>query len=167
MQRPLRYGRSVLAVLLLAASLAACAHSREAGADEEARGEEVSDGYGTRDRDHVTGSISSVTREDIERRAPVSLDDLLVGQVAGVQVLPAPGGGVAVRIRGTTSIYGSNEPLYVVDGVAQMPAPGGALPHVSIYDIEQIEVLKDAGATAIYGSRAANGVVVITTKHSD
>lgn len=85
----------------------------------------------------------------------------------GVSITRAPDGSLAVRIRGTTSLYGSNEPLYVIDGVPVRPGPGGSLSGINPYDIESIEVLKDATATAMYGVRGANGVIVIKTKTSD
>ena len=85
----------------------------------------------------------------------------------GVVVTRTPDGGLAVRIRGTTSIHGSNEPLYVIDGVPIRPGPGGALAGINPYDIESIEVLKDPASTTMYGVRGANGVIVITTKRLD
>lgn len=85
----------------------------------------------------------------------------------GVVVTRAPDGGLSVRIRGTTSIHGSNEPLYVIDGMAIRPGPGGSLEGINPYDIESIEVLKDAASTTMYGMRGANGVIVIKTKRPD
>ncbi len=82
----------------------------------------------------------------------------------GVQVNQTSDGGIAVRIRGTTSIRGNNEPLYVIDGVPIQPGPGGSLTGINPYDIESIEVLKDAASTAIYGVRGANGVIIIKMK---
>ena len=90
-------------------------------------------------------------------------EELLAGRFPGVEVYRAPGG-IAVRIRGATTVYGSNEPLYVVDGMPIEPGPGGALVGINPGDIEKIEVLKDAGSTAQWGSRGANGVIVIKTK---
>ena len=78
--------------------------------------------------------------------------------------MQAPGGGIAVRIRGASSFNGSNEPLYVLDGFPMTPGPGGALTGINPYDIASIDVLKDAASTAIYGSRGANGVILIETK---
>ncbi len=75
--------------------------------------------------------------------------------------------GISIRIRGTTSIHGSNEPLYVIDGIPIFPGPGGALAGINPYDIETIEVLKDAAATTMYGMRGANGVIVINMKKPD
>jgi iron complex outermembrane receptor protein len=90
-------------------------------------------------------------------------EELLAGRFPGVEVYRAPGG-IAVRIRGSSSVYGSNEPLYVVDGMPIDPGPGGALVGINPSDIEKIEVLKDAGSTAQWGVRGANGVIVIKTK---
>ena len=105
-----------------------------------------------------------VTAEDIERAPGKSIEDHLKGRVAGVSVQRTSDGGVSVRIRGATSFYGSNEPLYVLDGVPITPGPGGALTGVDPYDIESIKVLKDPADTALYGMRGANGVIVIQTK---
>ena len=91
-------------------------------------------------------------------------EELLTGRFAGVRVLRLPNGGVAVRIRGGTSVVGSNEPLYVVDGLPIEPGPGGALTGINPSDITKIEVLKDIGSTSLYGVRGANGVVLISTR---
>mgnify|MGYP000009535141 FL=1 len=133
-------------------------------------------GYGTMKKSDLTGSVSSLSTEDITRGFAMSPDMALRGKTAGVQIVTQsgqPGAGGVVRIRGNSSILGSNEPLYVVDGV---PLSGGdsaegvdgvsssPLTTISPSDIESMEILKDASATAIYGSRGANGVVMITTK---
>ena len=89
----------------------------------------------------------------------------MAGRFAGVEVLRVRGG-IAVRIRGATSTMGSNEPLYVIDGMAVEPGPGGALVGINPHDIAKIRVLKDIGSTSFYGMRGANGVVVITTKRA-
>jgi len=87
-----------------------------------------------------------------------------MGRFPGVTVTRTPDGGVAVRIRGTTSLRGSNEPLYVIDGVAIQPGPGGSLTGINPRDIASIQVLKDPAETAVYGLRGANGVILIKTK---
>src|SRR5438067_1772441 len=129
-------------------------------------------GYGKVKRKDVTGSISSVDGEDIRRTQPTTIDQALQGKVAGVmvqQVSGQPGGGVSIQIRGVSSITGNNSPLYVIDGVI-IPPPGdpgsgsNPLNTINPSEIESIDVLKDASATAIYGSQATNGVIVITTK---
>jgi TonB-dependent SusC/RagA subfamily outer membrane receptor len=91
------------------------------------------------------------------------VEELFVGRFPGVEVFRAPGG-LQVRIRGASSVMGSNEPLYVIDGMTIDPGPGGALVGLNPADIESIEVLKDAGSTAMYGVRGANGVILIKTK---
>lgn len=108
----------------------------------------------------------SVTAEDIQRTAPDDnqIERALAGRVAGVNVTRTPDGGIAVRIRGGTSMYGNNEPLYIVDGMPIEPGPNGALTGINPNDIESIKVLKDPAETAMYGSRGANGVIVIRTK---
>ncbi|MEL7122361.1 MAG: SusC/RagA family TonB-linked outer membrane protein [Bacteroidota bacterium] len=121
-------------------------------------------GYGSVKKDDATGSVLAVGEEDFNKGALVSADNLITGKVAGVQVTPsaAPGQGASIRIRGGTTT-GNNEPLYVIDGV---PIGNGAnlAFYVNPADVETFTILKDASATAIYGSRGANGVVMITTK---
>ena len=119
-------------------------------------------GYGTQRRDDVLGSMGSVSSKDFEQQPVTRVDQVLQGRAAGVQVINAggaPGGDVRIRVRGANSLSGDNNPLYVIDGFV-----GGDFNIVNPNDIESIEVLKDASATAIYGSRGANGVVIITTK---
>ena len=129
-------------------------------------------GYGKTQRKDLTGAISSITGEELRKTQPTTFDQALQGKVAGVvvqQVSGQPGGGVSIQINGVSSITGSNSPLYVIDGVIIPPVgnPGGGsnpLNTINPAEIESIDVLKDASATAIYGSQATNGVVVITTK---
>jgi len=90
-----------------------------------------------------------------------------MGRFPGVDVRRTADGGIAVRIRGATSIRGSNEPLYVVDGIPIQPGPNGSLTGINPHDIATIQVLKDPAETAMYGMRGANGVIVITTKRPD
>lgn len=120
-------------------------------------------GYGSQRRKDVTGAISTVKAEDIAKRPITQTQDALQGTTPGVvvqQTSGQPGGGpFSVRIRGYNSITGGNDPLYVIDGFI-----GGNIESLAADDIEDIQVLKDASATAIYGSRASNGVVLITTK---
>lgn len=134
-------------------------------------------GYGTASRKELTGSVSKVSGETIARLPVTSTDQALQGQAPGVQVTTSsgtPGSSVAIRVRGPSSINASNQPLYVIDGI---PINTGsysqlgfgnqstnALADINPSDIESIEVLKDAAAASIYGSRASNGVVLITTK---
>ena len=104
-----------------------------------------------------------VTAEDIERSPGQPIEELLKDRVAGVTVTQGQGG-LVVRIRGVSSFYGNNEPLYVLDDVPITPGPGGVLRGISPYDIESINVLKDPADTALYGVRGANGVILIKTK---
>lgn len=146
-------------------------------------------GYGKVKKEALTGSVAVVDIKSITNQAPtINLDNALQGQVAGVYVSSAtgqPGAAARVRIRGTTSLLGSNQPLYVIDGIPVVPnsnihisdGKGGALDlqltqqglstplgNINSADIESISILKDASAAAIYGSRAANGVIIINTK---
>jgi TonB-linked SusC/RagA family outer membrane protein len=147
----------------------------------------VAVGYGTQRRRDLTGAVSSVNMEAVENKPVTSIEQMLDGTAPGVQVSQAssaPGGGISIRIRGGTSVSESvsNEPLYVIDGFpievdyaadnnrlgggrqSGITVPTNPLTSLNPRDIESIEVLKDASATAIYGSRAANGVVIITTR---
>jgi TonB-linked SusC/RagA family outer membrane protein len=120
-------------------------------------------GYGTQRKRDLTGSVASISAKDVDETPITRPDQMIQGRASGVQVTQtssAPGGNISIRIRGTNSINSSNEPLFVVDGF-----PGaGDLNTINPSDIESIEILKDASATAIYGSRGANGVVLITTR---
>jgi TonB-linked SusC/RagA family outer membrane protein len=121
-------------------------------------------GYGTVTRKDVTTAVSSVSVQDLDERPIVSAAQAIQGKAAGVNVYRpsgAPGAGMVVRVRGATSFNGSNDPLYVVDGV-----PVDNINFLSPMDIANIQILKDASSAAIYGSRAANGVVLITTKQA-
>lgn len=143
-------------------------------------------GYGSVLKKDVTGALVSVKVKDNVANQSFSVDQLLQGRAAGVQVTQnagAPGSGISVKIRGTNSLRGNNEPLYVIDGVIissageDVLAAGGVgnsgqenqngLNGINPRDIESIQILKDASATAIYGSRGANGVVLITTKKGE
>lgn len=142
-------------------------------ADVKTLSEVIVVGYGVQKRSDLTGSIASVSSKEIKAVVVTSADQALQGRAPGVQVVQnssAPGAGTTVRIRGGNSIQGGNEPLYVIDGIPiynDNGATGAAvngLSSISPGDIESMEILKDASATAIYGSRGANGVVIITTK---
>ena len=140
-------------------------------------------GYGTQRREAITGSVATVDADQANVGVVANPTQLIQGRVAGVSITAnsgEPGGGVQMRVRGGTSIQASNDPLYVVDGVplqnestvagARIEGVNAALPRnplnsINPNDIESMTVLKDASATAIYGSRGANGVVLITTKH--
>ena len=146
--------------------------------DDKSLNEVVVVGYGTVKKSDLTGAVASISATDLKKVQLTSLDQGLQGRAPGVQVTQStgqPGGGVSIRVRGGNSITGTNEPLYVIDGFPvfndQAQTPGvtqGAKPNplssINPSDIASIEVLKDASATAIYGSRGANGVVIITTR---
>lgn len=141
-------GQSNLTILLKAQNL---------GLDEV-----VVVGYGTKSRRDITSSVASVSTEDIEKKPFVRLENALQGTAAGVQVSQysgRPGNAISIRIRGATSLSAGNEPLYVLDGVPILSTEG-----INPADVASIEIMKDASASAIYGARAANGVVLITTK---
>lgn len=133
-------------------------------------------GYGEQDRRTLTSAVSSISSEEIENTPSAGAGQLIQGKAPGVLVSAnsgTPGGGIFVKIRGTSSITGGSDPLYVVDGVPIQTGNFGldlggattsALADINPSDIASIEILKDASATAIYGARASNGVVLITTK---
>ena len=141
-------------------------------------------GYGTVKKSDLTGSVSSLREEDFNPGANASIDQMMLGRAAGVnisQTSAEPGGGIAVRIRGASSVNAGSDPLYVIDGfpidnsvadignanlagIGTNSNPRNPLNSLNPNDIQSIEILKDASATAIYGSRGANGVILITTK---
>lgn len=148
--------------------------------DSKTLDEVVVVGYGFVKKSDLTGSVAQVKSEELLKSSPISLEKGLQGRLTGVNVVSndgAPGGGISIQIRGTNSFQGSTEPLYVIDGVpisdsnddtinfdSSSPNYSNALSSLNPNDIASIEILKDASATAIYGSRGANGVVLITTK---
>lgn len=122
--------------------------------------------YGTANKGTFTGSVSTLSAKDIEKSSVSSISRVLQGNVPGVQsVAPAgqPGSDASIRIRGIGSINASNEPLYVVDGIPYT----GSINAINASDVQSISVLKDAAASALYGSRGANGVIIITTKQGN
>ena len=175
-------------MLLLGSQVAYAQNEGEGGEDAMSQAdmlfeqleEVVVIGYGTQKKKDLTGSSAQVSAEDFNGGVVTSPEMLIQGKAAGITITPTngePGGGVSVRVRGGTSISSSNEPLYVIDGMPVQSAntlpdgtgqTGGSqrnpLSRLNPNDIESITVLKDASATAIYGARGANGVVLITTK---
>ncbi|MDI3319538.1 SusC/RagA family TonB-linked outer membrane protein [Pinibacter soli] len=135
-------------------------------------------GYGTAKKKDLTGSVTAISSKDFQKGAISTPDQLISGRVAGVQISPdggAPGGASTIRIRGGSSLNASNDPLFVIDGVpvdnpkksdgtSSISGSPNPLSLINPNDIESINVLKDASATAIYGNRASNGVIIITTK---
>lgn len=127
--------------------------------------EVVAIGYGTVKKSDLTGSVSSVGAKTLEKMPAARVDQVLQGRAAGVQITQtsgAPGAGTVIRVRGGNSIEGSNEPLWVIDGI--VVGQSFNLNNLNSNDIKSIEILKDASSIAIYGSRGANGVVLVTTK---
>ncbi len=112
----------------------------------------------------TTRTRNTVSGETIANSGDVPIEQILADRVAGVRLGRTSDGTLTVQIRGTTSLNIDNQPLYILDGVPIVPGPGGALAGINPRDIEKIEVLKDAVSTAMYGSRGANGVIIIKTK---
>lgn len=144
-QMPTSLSRLLLPCGLLVGLAAGCAH-------------------GARSGNPSPTNRSIVTSEDLERSPGEPIENILMSKVSGIVVTRAPDGGIAIRIRGGSSISSSNEPLYIINGIAFQPGPEGSLTGINPYDIASIEVLKDAAATAMYGVRGANGVIVIKLK---
>ncbi|AWW31154.1 TonB-dependent receptor [Echinicola strongylocentroti] len=135
--------------------------------DMQQLGEVVVVGYGTQKKANITGAIAQMEPENLTERPIQRVDQALVGQMAGVRVKQTtgvPGRGFDIQIRGVGSITANSQPLYVIDGFPLEASGGNPMDNISPNDIESIQVLKDAAAAAIYGSRAANGVVMINTK---
>lgn len=144
--------------------------------DAQALSEVVVVGYGQMKRSDVTGSVVSVNSEQIEKAVPTSIDQVLQGRAAGVQIQAnsgTPGANTSIRIRGISSLNSTNQPIFVIDGVVVEPqstdtndplSSNNPLASINPSDIVSMDVLKDASATAIYGARAANGVIMITTR---
>jgi TonB-dependent SusC/RagA subfamily outer membrane receptor len=146
-------------------TLAGCQpHQSASSAIAERAPDSVAVGYGSQARRDVTGSVSSVSGEVAQRNSPTSIADMIDGRFPGVEVRRLAGGGMSVRIRGMHTIKGDAEPLYVIDGIPQHPRSNGVLNDIDPQWVQSIDVLKDAGSTAVYGARGANGVILISTK---
>jgi len=133
--------------------------------------EVVVTGYGTTRKKDLTGSVANITSKDFQKGVITTPEQLIAGKVAGVSVISndgRPGSGAQIRIRGGSSLTASNDPLFVIDGIplenTTIPGAGNQLSFINPNDIESFSILKDASATAIYGTRASNGVILITTK---
>jgi TonB-dependent starch-binding outer membrane protein SusC len=144
-------------LLAVLAGLAACAQTARSSSEPAPR-DTTAGRMGT----GATQSLDSKALKS--ERGPQSVEELIQGRFSGVEVVRLTSGGFSLRIRGAGSFMSSGEPLYVLDGIALPPAPGGALVGVAPHDIDRIEVLKDASATSLYGVRGANGVILIKTK---
>lgn len=140
--------------------------------DSEMLSEVVVVGYGTMKKSDLTGAVTQVDSKAIEKSVPTSVDQVLQGRAAGVQIQAntgTPGGSTTIRIRGTNSLNATSQPIFVIDGViidssASDDGNSNPLSSINPSDIVSMDILKDASATAIYGSRASNGVIMITTK---
>ena len=139
--------------------------------DQKSLNEVVVIGYGRAKKNDLTGSVTAIKPDEMSKGITSSASDMLVGKIAGVDVQTGggqPGSGAQIRIRGGASLNASNDPLYVIDGLAidnnNLKGTSNVLAMINPNDIESFTVLKDASATAIYGSRASNGVIIITTK---
>jgi TonB-dependent SusC/RagA subfamily outer membrane receptor len=166
---PLRHpGGSVLASapLFLLLGLSACQHSPGVvPVYPTPQDDEVAIAYGTEVRRDMTGSVSSAKREQMGADTQLRVEEMMIGRFPGVDIVNV-GGNYSFRIRGQRSILGSNEPLVVVDGVALTDGVS-ALSTLNPGDIGRIDVLKDAASTSAYGSRGANGVILITMRHGE
>ena len=161
MRRAICYG--------LAAALAAGCGPTSQRLERPAPQDEVSVGYGTQNRHDVTGAVTSVSPTEAETRVP-RIEQLLQARVPGLEVLPLRDGTYTLRIRGSQALRGTiaeDEPLLVIDDVPVLAgAIGQILAGLAPSDIQRIDVLKDASATAVYGLRGGNGVIIITTKRA-
>lgn len=173
MTRQLRFTSAPAIAVLIAtglAVLAGCAHPRSApvaGGAAPATGESPAADGGPRDslRPTATHPLSDVTARDIDAQPGSRFEELLVGRVPGLRVVATAGGGLGIRLLGgPTTILGDRDPLYVVDGMPVHVAPGRGLDWLNPRDIARIRVLRDISALSRYGSRAANGVILITTR---
>ena len=161
MRRAIYYG--------LATALAAGCGPTSPRLETPAPQDEVSVGYGTQNRHAITGAVTSVSPTEAETRVP-RIEQLLQARVPGLEVLPLRDGTYTLRIRGAHGLRGSkteDEPLLVIDDIPTLPgALGPVLASLAPSDIQRIDVLKDASATAVYGVRGGNGVIIITTKRA-
>ncbi len=154
------------AALLLAALAPACATGHQHRSAVQPT-DSVQVGYGQQSRRDVTSAVSSVQADPKRDASAFQLEQLIQGRVAGVEILRVDAGRVSLRIRGASSFLSSSEPLYVIDGVKVRAATfSDAMAGINPADVARIDVLKDAGATAIYGTEGANGVVLVTTKRA-
>lgn len=151
----------LLSGMLVLALLPACATTRSVEQAPPAT-DSVDVGYGELTKDQATGSVSTLS-EDEERTRRSRTWVELFSRLPGVRVIERPGGEFTVRIRGSTSFLANEEPLFIIDGMT-VQVPGAALRSINPNTVESITVLKDAGDTAVYGSRGANGVILIKTK---
>jgi TonB-dependent SusC/RagA subfamily outer membrane receptor len=166
MRRPKSHHWLALCGIAVGLLFGGCSSTDQSRTSPPVNGDAVHTGYGSQQKDEATGSAASVSGEEVAAQDPGANDlhELLRGNVAGVNVYETAGGGVRIQIRGPRSLFGSSDPLYIVDGVAVEPTRNGRFPWVQPSNIESITVLKGSEAS-IYGVRGANGVIVIRTKN--
>lgn len=148
--------RVALSCALLVGLLSGCASTNAARPD------------GTDPAPHPNPTLAgtTVTADDLERAGNDAIEKTLAAKVPGALITRTADGGIAIQIRGQTSLAANTQPLYVIDGLPIQPGPGGALLGINPHDIATIEVLKDAASLSYYGLRGANGVIIIKTKHT-
>jgi TonB-dependent SusC/RagA subfamily outer membrane receptor len=159
--------RLALAIVTLSSVACSSATRGVAAAPSPTENDSASIGYGRAAKRDVTTAVGSVSGDEVDGQRVAHVEELLRGRIAGVEVIPLPNGDFSLRIRNASAAGGNAAPLVVIDG---MPLPrgggiGSALSGIDPGDISRIEVLKDAGSAAAYGSEGVNGVVLITTKH--
>lgn len=163
MGRGRSFGVGVGLLLTAGALWAGCAHSA-APAAVAPRGDSVSVGYGRQTAGSITSSVGTVTADQASHTKVTRVQELME-RIPGVEVMRLANGDYSVRIRGAGGFLGNGEPLYVIDGMpVHNTGSTGVLDGIAPQDVERIDVLKDAGAAAIYGADGANGVVIITTR---
>ena len=158
--------RSFIAARAVACSMAALAgcHAYPGGPElPQPEADAVNVGYGAQERRDVSGAVDHADDDKMLAASPRTVSDMLVGRFPGVEVTPMSNGRVSIRIRGAHSMKGNQEPLLVLDGVPQN-SNGSTLTDLDPHDIQSIDVLKDAASTSAYGSRGANGVILIATR---
>jgi TonB-dependent starch-binding outer membrane protein SusC len=158
---PFARGRSLAWATL--ALLGCHATSAERRTSPRAAPATVQVGYGTHEARDVNTAVSSASGEKMRSNSPRTVADMLVGRFPGVEVRQLPNGSASIRIRGSRSFRSNEEPLIVVDGIPQHSG-SKSLTDLNVRDVESIEVLKDAAATAVFGSRGANGVILVSTR---
>jgi TonB-dependent starch-binding outer membrane protein SusC len=156
---------TVALLFLTMAASGACHHSAR-GSRTPLPDDTLDNGYTTSVEEHGSGTGRSLGPAEIARLRVKRVEELLAGRVPGLRVLPTPNGGFTIRVRGTTTVQGSAEPLYIIDGMPVTLLPGEGLNWLDPAEILRIEVLKDPAETSMYGVRGANGVIVIRTKGS-
>ena len=153
-------GRALAGGLMIAAGC----HSYPGGPElPQPKSDAVNIAYGTQERRDVTSAVDHADGDKMLAASPRTVSDMLIGRFPGVEVTPIGNGRVSIRIRGTHSMTGNQEPLIVLDGIPQRTS-GSTLTDLDPHDIKSIDVLKDAASTSAYGSRGANGVILIATR---